>query len=56
MKKLFVALAFVPLFALASPQPVAFDFSGVSLMAFAQATFKGVMKRDYVIAPEVLCR
>lgn len=34
--------------------PVSFDFGAVSLPAFAQATFKGLLKRDYVMSPELL--
>lgn len=35
-------------------KPVSFDFVGVSLVTFAQATFKSIMGRDFVIAPEVV--
>lgn len=52
MKRLLAFLALVP--ALAFAKPVSFDFQGVSLVAFSQATFKGIMGRDYVIAPDVL--
>lgn len=34
--------------------PVSFDFGAVSLPAFAQATFKGLLRRDYVMSPELL--
>ncbi len=35
-------------------QPVAFEFKSVPLLAFAEATYKSILKRDYVISPEVL--
>lgn len=47
---LLFALAVSPAFA----APVAFDFQGVSVVAFSQATFKSLLRRDYVISPEVL--
>jgi len=34
--------------------PVSFDFHGVTVVAFSQATFKSLLNRDFVIAPEVL--
>lgn len=34
--------------------PVSFEFQSISVVAFSQATFKSLMKRDYVITPEVL--
>lgn len=52
MKRLLAALLLAPAIALA--KPVSFDFQGVSLVAFSQATFKSVMGRDFVIAPDVL--
>lgn len=53
MKKLIVSLSLiVPVVAAAAP--VSFTFRDVSLVAFSQATFKDIMHRDFVIAPEVL--
>jgi general secretion pathway protein D len=52
MKKLIACLALFPLAALG--KPVSFHFDAVSLMSFSQATFKGIMGRDFVIAPDVL--
>ena len=39
---------------LVTSAPVSFDFSGVSLVAFGQATFKNILHRDFVIDPEVV--
>lgn len=52
MKKLLAFVLLAPVLAFA--KPVSLDFQGVSLVAFSQATYKAVMGRDYVIAPEVL--
>lgn len=52
MKRLLLIMAFVPVVAFA--KPVSFDFNAVSLVAFSQATFRGIMGRDFVISPEVL--
>jgi general secretion pathway protein D len=52
MKKLLVSLSLLPGLAFASP--VSFDFKDVSLVTFSQATFKDIMKRDFVISPDVL--
>lgn len=52
MKKLLCAALMAP--AVVFAKPVSFDFAGVPLVAFSQATFKSIMGRDYVIAPEVL--
>lgn len=52
MKRLLIALISAPCIALA--KPVSFDFQGVSLVAFSQATFKNIMGRDFVIAADVL--
>lgn len=47
-------LASMPGSALAAAYAASFDFNGVSLVAFGQATFKGLLYRDFVISPEVL--
>lgn len=52
MRNLIAALAFVPLVAVAAP--VSFAFDGVSLLQFSRATFKDVLRADYVISPDVL--
>lgn len=52
MKKLLIMALLMP--SLAFAKPVSFDFNGVSLVAFSQATFKSVMGRDFVISPDVL--
>lgn len=52
MRRLILAAICMPCIALG--KPVSFDFQAVSLVAFSQATFKSVMGRDFVIAPEVL--
>lgn len=55
MKK--TILAFLASFALvggANAAPVSFDFQAVPLVSVMQATYKGLLKRDYVISPDVL--
>lgn len=53
MKKLFCL--FVCLFPLASiAEPVALNFNAIPLVQFAQSTYKVMMKRDYVLSPELL--
>lgn len=52
MRRALIGLAFVPLFASAG-QDVSFDFAAVSVGAFAQSTFKGLLHRDFVMAPEL---
>lgn len=37
-----------------SSAPVAFNFSNVSLLVFAQATYKNLLGRDFVISPELI--
>ena len=54
MKKVLLAALLVPCLSFSKPAPVSFDFAGVSLVTFAQATFKSIMGRDYVIAPDVV--
>lgn len=52
MKKLLIALFFVP--SLSFALPASFNFNDVSILAFSQATFKSLLRVDYVITPEVL--
>ena len=54
MKKLLLILFFVPYFAFAAPVPLVLNFSGVSLITFAEATFKSILGRDYVISPDLV--
>ncbi|WP_161539871.1 type II secretion system protein GspD [Glaciimonas sp. PCH181] len=54
MKRLLMICLLVPLLAFAAPAPVSFDFAAVSLVTFAQATFKSILGRDYVISPDVV--
>lgn len=54
MKKILAVLLLVPTLVFAKAEPVSFDFVGVSLVTFGQATFKSIMRRDFVISPEVL--
>lgn len=50
-----VIFAFVLMWSsVACAAPVSFDFHGVTVVAFSQATFKSLLNRDFVIAPEVL--
>ncbi|WP_426342798.1 type II secretion system protein GspD [Pseudoduganella sp. S-14] len=53
MKRLFVAfLLALPL--LCNAEDIAINFSSVPLAQFVQSTYKAMLKRDYVIAPELL--
>lgn len=53
MKRLFVAFLLVlPL--LCNAEDIAINFSAVPLAQFVQSTYKAMLKRDYVIAPELL--
>lgn len=54
MKAFFAALLFVPLFAFGKSEPVSLNFNAVSIVQFGQAMFKGMMKRDFVVAPDVV--
>lgn len=56
MKRLFVSL-FVFFCSLASPAmavPVSFSFAGVPLVQFAQATYRDLLHRDFVVSSELL--
>ena len=54
MKKYFFWLMIIPMFAWADTPPVSFNFAGVPLVTFAQATFTSILGRDYVISPDVV--
>ena len=51
MKKWLLYLMLLPCMAMASDQPVTINMSSASLVAFAQATYKNLLERDFVIAP-----
>lgn len=52
MKKLFILFIWLPCVAFAAGQPVSIHLSSVSLGAFAQATYKNMLARDFVISPD----
>jgi len=55
MRKVLCLLFLVAGMAQALPtKPVSFDFQGITVVGFMQATFKSLLNRDYVISPEVL--
>ncbi|WP_092714043.1 type II secretion system protein GspD [Janthinobacterium sp. OK676] len=54
MRKLFILFIWLPCVAFGAVQPVSIQLSSVSLVAFAQATFKNMLARDFVIAPDAL--
>lgn len=58
MKKLFCALSLAAAMSCATAAPptapVSFNLAAVPVVTFLQATYKNVLSRDYVIAPEVL--
>lgn len=54
MKALIAALLLAPCIALASAQPVSLNFNAVPLVQFGQAMFNGMMKRDFVVSPDVI--
>lgn len=54
MKKWLLYLMLLPCFAMANNQPVSINLSSASLVAFAQATYKNLLERDFVIAPDAL--
>ena len=43
-----------PVAPIAARSPVALNFVGVSLLSFAQATYKNMLGRDFVISPELV--
>jgi len=54
MKALIVALLLTPAFAFGKAEPVSLNFNAVPIVQFGQAMFKGMMKRDFVVAPDVV--
>ena len=54
MKKWILYLMLLPCMAMANNQPVAINLSSAPLVAFAQATYKNLLERDFVIAPDAL--
>ena len=38
----------------AAGQPISINMNGVSLVAFAQSTYKNLLGRDFVITPDAL--
>lgn len=52
MKRFLLLALLVP--AIAFARPVSFNFASVNLIVFAEATFKSILGRDYVISPEVV--
>lgn len=49
-----IVLSFVTVAASAAGQPVSINMNGVSLVAFAQSTYKNLLGRDFVITPDAL--
>lgn len=59
MKKIILSMLFWSLSVSAQddifgPKSVSFVFSGVSLVAFGQGTFRDILHRDFVLSPEVV--
>lgn len=54
MKKWILYLLLSPCLAMANNQPIAINLSSAPLVAFAQATYKNLLERDFVIAPDAL--
>jgi type II secretory pathway component GspD/PulD (secretin) len=54
MKALIAALLLAPAFAFGKAEPVSLNFNAVPIVQFGQAMFKGMMKRDFVVAPDVV--
>lgn len=52
MKHLFLALLLAPL--IAHAESVALSFKAVPVMDFAEATYKGMLGKDYVITPDLI--
>lgn len=54
MKTLLAVLLLAPVLAFGKAEPVSLNFNAVSIVQFGQAMFKGMMKRDFVVAPDVV--
>ncbi|MBB3122151.1 type II secretion system protein GspD [Pseudoduganella violacea] len=53
-KKIALGAVLMALVGVVGAKPVTLDFNGVPVATFAQATFKALLRRDYVMAPELL--
>ena len=54
MRSLLALLVLVPSLVFGAGQPVTINLSSVSLLAFAQATYKNMLSRDFIISPDAL--
>lgn len=54
MKKWLFMLVFLPCMSFASTQPITMNLTSVSLVSFAQATYKNLLGRDFVVTPDAL--
>lgn len=54
MKRLLLSLCLLPVFAHAAEPTASLNFQAIPLVQFAQATYKVMLKRDYVLSPELL--
>ena len=54
MKILIATLLLAPAFAFGKAEPVSLNFNAVPIVQFGQAMFKGMMRRDFVVAPDVV--
>jgi type II secretory pathway component GspD/PulD (secretin) len=54
MKSLISVLLLLPAMAFAKGEPITLSFNAVSIVQFGQAMFKGMMKRDFVVSPDVV--
>ncbi len=52
MKRLFLALLLAPL--IAHAESVSLSFKAIPVMDFAEATYKGMLGKDYVITPDLI--
>lgn len=52
MKRCFILFVFMPLIGWA--QPLALNFHEISVVAFAEATYKAILGKDLIIAPDVI--
>ncbi|MGO4470101.1 hypothetical protein, partial [Pseudoduganella sp. RAF53_2] len=52
--KRFISILFLVAAPAFAKSPVSFDFNGVPVSTFAQATFRTLLHRDYVMAPELV--
>lgn len=52
MKRLLLSLLLLP--ALAQAEPLALNFKAAKVIDFAEATYKAILNKDYVISPELV--